>query len=636
MKARNQDASQVSAEPTAARPSSTEQDKSSTMQVMLNELALLRAQVEQLRQEKIDLAVQLDVIAEHGDIVGEELFTRTTVALRESVQLLHEKGDVKGLLKKPGETEEVSNRQTPDTPDAPTTSESSAGIASPSKRKKSSVTQVLLGEITTLKSEMEQLRHEKEDLEIMLEMNIEHSDSMEDELYNKAAETLREMQELHQEKVDLEVLLEMTTEHSDAVEEELHNRAQEALRESERRLRLIVEATPVPVVISRITDGQIVYANTMAGPLVALGTETLLEHKITDFYQDPADQEQLLSTLTEHGQVDHYQVPFRTANGVQLWIDVSMRTLEFNDEPSLLSAWHNITHLRQMNQAASRFVPQEYLGFLQKESIIHINLGDYVSDEMTVMFSDLRAFTTISETMTPQENFDFVNAYLGRVSPVVRAYHGFIVKYLGDGIMAIFPRCVDDAVQAGIEKLNQVNVYNDYRHTKGRLPIQVGIGVNTGHMMVGMIGDRERMQGDAFSDDVNLTSRLEGLTKYYHVSFIITAATYTRLADPSRYNIRFLDKVQVKGKQKALDLYEVYDADPPLSRTLKQETQADFEGALRLYYAREFAEAQNKLFGVLQRNPRDKVAWRHLVQATQLAEQGASEGWTGITVMTEK
>ena len=281
-------------------------------------------------------------------------------------------------------------------------------------------------------------------------------------------------------------------------------------------------------------------------------------------------------------------------------------------------------------------MPEEYLGFLQKDSIFNINLGDHVSHEMTVMFSDLRGFTAISEIMTPQENFDFVNAYLGRVSPVVREHHGFIVKYLGDGIMAIFPPCADDAVQAGPGNLRQGTLYNDYRRTKGRRPIRIGIGVNTGHMMVGMVGERHRMQGDAFSDDVNLTSRLEGLTKHYHVSCIISAATYARLADPQRYNIRFLDKVQVQGKQKALDLYEVYDADPPLMRRLKQETQADFEAALRLYYAQEFAEAQTRLFGVLQRNPKDKVAWQHLVQATQLAEKGASEGWTGVTTMTEK
>lgn len=132
------------------------------------------------------------------------------------------------------------------------------------------------------------------------------------------------------------------------------------------------------------------------------------------------------------------------------------------------------THLRltKINLASSRFVPREFLSFLQKESIVDINLGDHVSKEMTVMFSDLRSFTTISEHMTPQENFDFVNAYLQRVSPVIRAHRGFIVKYVGDGMMAIFPQQADDAIQAGIEKLNQVSEYNTYRQTQGRLPVQ--------------------------------------------------------------------------------------------------------------------------------------------------------------------
>jgi PAS domain S-box-containing protein len=442
--------------------------------------------------------------------------------------------------------------------------------------------------------------------------------------------------DVEQERDDLQTLLEMTTEHSDTVEEELHERAEEALRRSEQQLRMIIEATPIPILISRLADGEILYSNATAGPLVGLTAEALLGHKIADFYWDPALHEQQLATLAHDGLVDHQEVEFCTVDGVSLWVDVSLRRLEFNDEPSLLSAWHNITRLKQMNQASSRFVPQEYLGFLEKMSIIDIGLGDYVTGEMTVMFSDLRGFTTVSETMTPQENFAFINSYLGRVSPPIREHHGFIIKYLGDGIHAIFPRCADDAVQAGIEKLMGVNRYNDYRHSKGRLSIAIGIGVNTGHMMVGMVGEQHRMQGDAFSDDVNLTARLEGLTKFYHISFIISAATYQRLADPGRYHIRFLDKVQVKGRKNALDLYEVYDADLPLMRQLKQETQEDYEEALRLFYARDFDAAQAKLFQILQRNPRDKVAWHHLVKATQLADQGVPPGWTGVTVMTEK
>jgi adenylate cyclase len=155
-------------------------------------------------------------------------------------------------------------------------------------------------------------------------------------------------------------------------------------------------------------------------------------------------------------------------------------------------------------------------------------------------------------------------------------------------------------------------------------------------MMVGMVGDAERMQGDAFSDNVNLTSRVEGLTKFYGISFIITTETYKRLADPAAYHIRFVDKVQLLGKTEALDLYEVFDAELPEQRELKRITQTDYEQALQLFYAREFDAAQALLFGVLQRNPKDKVAWHHLVQATRLLEEGVSDSWTGVTVMTMK
>lgn len=247
-----------------------------------------------------------------------------------------------------------------------------------------------------------------------------------------------------------------------------------------------------------------------------------------------------------------------------------------------------------------------------------------------------RGFTSVSETMTPQENFAFINAYLGRVSPVVREHEGFIIKYLGDGIHAIFPRSADDGVRAGIEQLRRVSAYNEYRRNKDRLPIAIGIGVNTGYMMVGIVGEHDRMQGDAFSDDVNLTARIEGLTKFYGTNFIISDATHRQLAEPIEYNIRFLDKAQVVGRKNALDLYEVYDADPPQMRALKQETQVDYEEALAHYYNREFDATQAKLFGVLQRNPRDKPAWHHLVNATRLADTGAPEGWTGVTVMNKK
>lgn len=441
---------------------------------------------------------------------------------------------------------------------------------------------------------------------------------------------------LKQDKKDLETLLEMTTEHSDTVEEELHSKAETAVRESEQRLRMIIEATPVAIVISEIDTNIIVFANTIAGPLAGITTAQLIGHKVTDFYADPHARNTLVETLKNKGCVDHFELGFIRKNGTSFWADISMRYLNFNGKPSVLAAWNDISHLKELNKAAQRFVPREYLAFLDKTSLVDINLGDHVTDEMTVMFSDLRSFTTISETMTPQQNFDFINAYLGRVSPVIRKNNGFIVKYLGDGIMAIFPGAADCGVQAGIDKLKQVNLYNIKRTQQNRLPISIGIGINTGHMMVGMVGESGRMQGDAFSDAVNLTSRVEGLSKHYGVSFIITDATKQALTNPSQYNIRFLDKVQVKGKLKILVLYEVYDADLTSSRTLKQESHKHYEQAMQYYYAQEFEQTQSILFDVLQKNPKDKVAWHHLVKATQCLENGVQNNWNGVTIMTNK
>ncbi len=287
-------------------------------------------------------------------------------------------------------------------------------------------------------------------------------------------------------------------------------------------------------------------------------------------------------------------------------------------------------------QAAERFVPDQYLDFLEKPSLIDVKLGDHVSAEMAVMFSDIRGFTTMSEDMSPQENFDFVNTYLQMVSPIIQRYDGFIVKFLGDGMMAIFPYAVDDAVRAGIEKQKQVEAFNTELHQKGLPPIQVGIGIHTGHMMVGMIGEAMRMQGDAFSDNVNLTSRLEGLTKFYGISMIISEETLLRLQKPVRYQMRYLGKAQVKGREHPISLYEVYEGAPESVQQLRQQTKNDFERGLKLYMTGKFTEAIVCLQAVLLQDPNDKTAALYLERAMAMLNQPVPDNWDGVEVMTSK
>jgi class 3 adenylate cyclase/HAMP domain-containing protein len=314
--------------------------------------------------------------------------------------------------------------------------------------------------------------------------------------------------------------------------------------------------------------------------------------------------------------------------------EVGQLAKSFNDMAGQLKESFEI--LESHKNSFARFFPLEYLKFLQKQYVTHVHLGDHVSQEMAVMFSDIRSFTTMSESMTPQDTFTFVNAYLQRVGPEIRKHNGITVKYLGDGLMAIFPNGADDAVQAGIAKLKKLREYNQQRQTKGYPWIYIGIGIHVGHLMVGMVGEENRMQGDALSDSVNLTARLEGLTKFYGVSMLISEQVLERLSDPSQYEIRFLDRAIVKGKTEPISIYEVMDGEPEEVKAMKFQTQSDFEQGLEHYRQREFAEAKRYFEQVLAVNLGDKAAKLYLERVNQLMEEGVSEDWDGVWRFVQK
>ena len=225
---------------------------------------------------------------------------------------------------------------------------------------------------------------------------------------------------------------------------------------------------------------------------------------------------------------------------------------------------------------------------------------------MSVLFSDIRDFTSLSETMTPAENFQFINAYLSRMEPAITRNFGFIDKYIGDAIMALFDGSADDAVKAGIAMLEELNEYNISRNRPDCPPLQIGIGINTGSLMLGTVGGQSRMDSTVISDAVNLASRVETLTKEYGVSMLITQNTFIELNDI--YDLRLIDRVTVKGKSQMVTVYEVFAADPPELRQKKLETKTLFEQALVLYNSDRCVEATRFFSGCLQINPTDNVA----------------------------
>jgi two-component system sensor histidine kinase ChiS len=292
--------------------------------------------------------------------------------------------------------------------------------------------------------------------------------------------------------------------------------------------------------------------------------------------------------------------------------------------------------LVELNTAYERFVPREFLSLLKKESILEVKLGDQTAQQMTVLFSDIRGWTTLSEEMTAQESFNFINAFLNRVSPVISAHQGFIDNFQGDGMMALFPESADDGVQAAIAMHAAVSEYNEARKKKGYQPIGIGVGLHIGDLMLGIIGHEERMQGTVVADAVNLASRLEGLTRVYGSSISISEPTLAQLKDPDQYKHRFVDKVQVKGKKDPVSVHEVFDGDPPAVIELKEQTKDDFEQGLCLYYDRKFSEASVKFNQVLEKNPEDRAARIYLKRSANYMVNGVADDWTGVEILIQK
>jgi class 3 adenylate cyclase/HAMP domain-containing protein len=291
--------------------------------------------------------------------------------------------------------------------------------------------------------------------------------------------------------------------------------------------------------------------------------------------------------------------------------------------------------LEALLSAYGRFVPHELLRLLAKENILDVKLGDFVQRDMTVLFSDIRSFSALSESMTPFENFNFLNSYLKRMGPEIRACGGFIDKYIGDGIMALFSRSPDDGLAAAVAMQRKLVEYNVHRASSGYAPIGVGIGVHTGSLMLGTVGEHERMDGSVIADAVNLCSRLEALTRVYGAAILTTSRTL-KASVPGRFASRFIDRVRVKGRRETVLLFEILDGDPPDKRVLKLSYREELARAMRLYYGRRFDEALRIIDGLRSRNPEDEILRIFRRRCELFVNLGVPDDWQGVELIEIK
>lgn len=293
-------------------------------------------------------------------------------------------------------------------------------------------------------------------------------------------------------------------------------------------------------------------------------------------------------------------------------------------------------NLLKINNSYSRFVPIEFLHALGKRDIMEVKLGDQVEGKITIMFNDIRSYTSFSETMSVEDNFRFLNGYLGRLGPIIQKHNGFILHFLGDGVVALFQGKPEDAVNAAIEMQTTLSEYNEGRKIKNRQPIYAGTGIHCGSSMMGIIGDHKRMDAQVVSDAVNTASRVEGLTKYFGASILISFDVLSTIETPGNFHYRYLGKVKVKGKQEPLSVYDFYDGEGEKTIAMLEKTKVIFEEALKAYYDKRFAKAGELFQNVLKVNPTDRAAKLYLDQTLSYAQNGVPNDWAGVQVMDEK
>ena len=225
---------------------------------------------------------------------------------------------------------------------------------------------------------------------------------------------------------------------------------------------------------------------------------------------------------------------------------------------------------------------------------------------------------------SPAETFEFINDYLGHLGPAITGCNGVVDKYVGDAVMALFPNSADDAVRGSLEMLRSLERFNAER-AKAKAPgIRIGIGLHTGTLMLGTVGDHQRMDTTVISDAVNLASRVENLTKTYGVPLIMTEETYQALKDPAHTSVRRIDRVLVQGRSQAVVLYEVLDAEGALERAAKLSSLPDFEAALNCYDALDFTDAITHLERALSILPSDSVAQLLLERSRRFEKEGTA------------
>ncbi|MDN4501778.1 adenylate/guanylate cyclase domain-containing protein [Alteromonadaceae bacterium BrNp21-10] len=291
---------------------------------------------------------------------------------------------------------------------------------------------------------------------------------------------------------------------------------------------------------------------------------------------------------------------------------------------------------QKISETFKKFVPNQFFEHFAKDGLESIELGKADEDDVAILFCDIRGFTGLSEQMSPQELMNFLNSYFLRMNAPIHDNCGFIDKFIGDAILALFDHPggsnadkARDALKAASDMRVALTLYNEHRAKCNYPPVNNGIGIHFGPVILGTVGSEDRMDSTVIGDTVNTAFRLESLAPKYHADIVVTAQTLDISGMRDSYPHRVLDWVRVKGKKQAIEVFEILEHLPDEERIRKLSTAKLIEKGLALRIQQRWDESIKCFQQALQIQPEDKLVSHHLEHCYRMRSNQMPADWDG-------
>lgn len=309
--------------------------------------------------------------------------------------------------------------------------------------------------------------------------------------------------------------------------------------------------------------------------------------------------------------------------------------LDLSNEAELIRFREKADEAMRLTQTFQKFVPRQFVEHFAKHGSSNLELGRADEDDVAILFCDIRGFTGLSEQMKPQELMKFLNSYFLRMNDPIHQNGGFIDKFIGDAIMALFDHPegsaadkANDSLNAAIDLHRALIMYNQHRANSGYSAIKIGIGIHYGAVIIGTVGSDDRMDTTVIGDSVNIANRLEALAPTYHADIVVSeqlleTATHHQVA------YRMLDWVKVKGRQTPLKIYEVLNHLPSEQREMKLSVADAIEKAIDARVKQDWQLALSLLQDAQQSVPNDPLIVHHIEVCQRYQKSAMPSDWDG-------